>query len=79
MAGAGGEEIDVAASYLSGALRQRRTGLGWRSLAELPAPAAEPSVGLAEVDATLEEISALSGRRLDGRAPRGGRRRCSVG
>ena len=61
VAGAGGEEIDVAASYLSGTLRQRRTGLGWRSLAELPAPAEEPSVGLVEVDETLEEISALSG------------------
>ena len=61
VAGAGGEEIDIAASYLSGTLRQRRTGLGWRSLADLPAPAAEPSVGLVEVDATLEEISALSG------------------
>ena len=32
VASAGGEEIDVAASYLSGTLRQRRTGLGWRSL-----------------------------------------------
>ncbi len=61
VAGAGGEEIDVAASYLSGTLRQRRTGLGWRSLADLPEPATEPSVGLVEVDATLEEISALSG------------------
>ena len=61
VAGAGGEEIDVAASYLSGTLRQRRTGLGWRSLAELPAPAEEPTVGLVEVDETLEEISALSG------------------
>ena len=61
VAGAGGEEIDVAASYLSGTLRQRRTGLGWRSLAELPHPADEPTVGLVEVDETLEEISALSG------------------
>jgi ATP-dependent DNA ligase I len=61
VASAGGEEIDVAASYLSGTLRQRRTGLGWRSLAELPPPAEEPTAGLVEVDETLEEISALSG------------------
>ena len=61
VAEAGGEEIDVAASYLSGTLRQRRTGLGWRSLAELPQPAEEPAVGLLEVDEMLEEISALSG------------------
>ena len=72
VAGAGGEEIDVAASYLSGTLRQRRTGLGWRSLADLPEPATEPSVGLVEVDATLEEISALSGAGSMGVAPRGG-------
>jgi DNA ligase-1 len=61
VAGEGAEEIDIAASYLSGTLRQRRTGLGWRGLAELPEPAAEASVGLTQVDATLEEISALSG------------------
>ncbi len=57
----GAEEIDIAASYLSGTLRQRRTGLGWRGLSDLPQPAAEPSVGLTEIDATLEEISVLSG------------------
>ena len=59
--GAGAEEIDIAASYLSGTLRQRRTGVGWRGLAEVPAPADEPSVTLTEVDSTLEEISVLSG------------------
>jgi DNA ligase-1 len=57
----GVEEIDIAASYLSGTLRQRRTGLGWRGLADLPTPAAEPSVGLVEIDATLEAIGALAG------------------
>jgi DNA ligase-1 len=57
----GAEEIDIAASYLSGTLRQRRTGLGWRGLADLPPPADQPSVGLTEVDATLEEISVLAG------------------
>jgi DNA ligase-1 len=57
----GADEIDIAASYLSGTLRQRRTGLGWRGLADLPEPATEPSVGLTEVDATLEKVSALAG------------------
>src|SRR6185436_11980679 len=61
VAGVGADEIDVAASYLSGTLRQRRTGLGWRGLADLPEPATEPSVHLSEVDAALEEISVLSG------------------
>ena len=37
-------------------MRQRRTGLGWRSLAELSQPAEEPAVGLLEVDEMLEEI-----------------------
>ncbi len=55
------EEIDIAASYLSGTLRQRRTGLGWRGLADLPQPAAEPTVGLAEIDASLEGLSVISG------------------
>ena len=59
--GAQADEIDIAASYLSGTLRQRRTGVGWRGLSDVPEPADGPSVTLAEVDAELEEISALSG------------------
>jgi DNA ligase-1 len=59
--GAGADEIDIASSYLSGTLRQRRTGVGWRGLADVPDPADEATVTLTEVDATLEEISALSG------------------
>ncbi len=55
------DEIDIAASYLSGTLRQRRTGVGWRGLADLPAPAPEPSTTLAEVDAALERLGALAG------------------
>ena len=56
-----GDEVDIAASYLSGTLRQRRTGLGWRGLAEAPEPASAPSVSLTEVDDTLERIGSLSG------------------
>jgi DNA ligase-1 len=56
-----GDELDIAASYLSGTLRQRRTGVGWRGLAEAPEPAASPSVELAEVDATLDDLGTLSG------------------
>ncbi|MBO9520541.1 MAG: ATP-dependent DNA ligase [Nocardioidaceae bacterium] len=55
------DEVEIATAYLSGTLLQRRTGVGWRGLADLPAPAATPSVGLTEVDATLERIAALSG------------------
>jgi DNA ligase-1 len=55
------DEVEIVTAYLSGALRQRRTGVGWRGLAELPEPAETPTVGVTEVDATLEEISGLAG------------------
>ncbi|TNC19762.1 ATP-dependent DNA ligase [Georgenia sp. 311] len=54
-------EVDVVATYLSGRVRQRRTGLGWRTLADLPAPAAAPTLTPTEVDERLEHIAALSG------------------
>ncbi|PWN03682.1 ATP-dependent DNA ligase [Nocardioides silvaticus] len=52
---------ELVAAYVSGRLRQRRTGVGWRSLQTLPEPAAEPSLGVDEVDGAFEELSALSG------------------
>ncbi|WP_152188284.1 ATP-dependent DNA ligase [Georgenia satyanarayanai] len=55
------EEIDVVATYLSGRVRQRRTGVGWRSLAQLPDPAPAPSLTPTDVDARLEAVSALAG------------------
>jgi DNA ligase-1 len=55
------DEVKIVTAYLSGTLRQRRTGLGWRGLAELPEPAATPSLGVLEVDAALERIAGLSG------------------
>ena len=33
-----GDDVFVVATYLSGALTQRRTGVGWRSLTDLPDP-----------------------------------------
>jgi len=60
-AAGGADELDIAASYLSGTLRQRRTGVGWRGLSDVPPAADEPSVSLSEVDATLEDLSVLSG------------------
>ncbi len=55
------DEVELVATYLSGTLRQRRTGIGWRGLAQLPEPAGTASLGLLEVDAALERIAALSG------------------
>jgi DNA ligase-1 len=54
-------EVETTTSYLSGALRQRRTGLGWRGLRQLPAPASSTSLTVAEVDAAFEEMSRVAG------------------
>lgn len=61
LADAGPGDLEIAVSYLAGSLRQRRPGLGWRGLAELPAAAAEASLTLRQVDATFEDMAGLSG------------------
>ena len=58
-------------AYLSGELRQRRTGVGWASLRDLPPPAGVPELRVAEVDAALAAIAA-AGRARVGR-PRAAR------
>ena len=58
---AGEMDIEIAVSYLAGSLRQRRTGLGWRSLQELPAAAATPTLTLIEVDAAFDAMARLAG------------------
>ncbi|GAA3651570.1 ATP-dependent DNA ligase [Nocardioides ginsengisoli] len=60
-------ERALVAHYLSGRLRQRRTGLGWRSLQSLPSPADAPSLSVAEVDAAFAAMSVLSGAGSAGR------------
>ncbi|MCW2765582.1 MAG: ligase ATP-dependent Dnl1 [Nocardioides sp.] len=55
------DEIEIVTSYLGGALRQRRTGLGWRAVSTLPPPAAEPSLTVLEVHAAFDAIAALGG------------------
>ncbi|MFN8033299.1 MAG: ATP-dependent DNA ligase [Mycobacterium sp.] len=52
----------IVVSWLSGELPQRQIGVGWASLRTLPAPAGEPSLTVAAVDATFTEIGALSGK-----------------
>ncbi|MDM7856431.1 ATP-dependent DNA ligase [Cellulomonas alba] len=54
-------DVPVVARYLGGELRQRRTGLGWRSVSALPDPADEPTLTVLGVDAEFERIAALSG------------------
>jgi DNA ligase-1 len=55
-------EIALVVTYLSGSLRQRRTGVGWASLSSIPPPAAEPAFTVRQVDAAFEEIAAIGGQ-----------------
>ncbi len=54
-------EVATAVAFLSGELRQRQIGVGWAALRDLPAPAAEPGLEVAEVDAAFERIGGLAG------------------
>ncbi|MGH3332122.1 MAG: ATP-dependent DNA ligase, partial [Nocardioidaceae bacterium] len=58
---AGPSEVETTSAYLSGVLRQRRTGLGWRGLSDLPAPAGTSTLSVAEVNDAFERISAVTG------------------
>ena len=60
-------DIEVTVVYLSGELMQRRTGVGWASLAAAPPPADRPSLTVAEVDDAFEAMSAMSGPGSAGR------------
>jgi DNA ligase 1 len=55
------DEVGVGVAYLSGDLRQRQIGVGWRSLRDLPAPAADATFTVGEVDDACERIGAMSG------------------
>ena len=54
-------ELPIVAAWIGGSLRQRRTGLGWRSMTELPDPTDVPTLAVAEVDAAFEALAGLSG------------------
>jgi DNA ligase-1 len=54
-------DIEIVVSYLSGSLRQRRTGVGWRALQTLPEPVPQPSLHIASVDAAFERLAELQG------------------
>ncbi len=55
------DEIATVVSYLAGSLRQRRTGLGWRSMQTMPAPATSSSLAVTDVHEAFERIAALAG------------------
>ncbi len=54
-------ELEVVVSYLGGALRQRRTGLGWRGVSELPPPAPDPTLSVLDVNDAFEAMSTIAG------------------
>src|SRR6188472_1042441 len=55
------DDVEIVVSYLSGSLRQRRTGVGWKSLQTVPPPADVPSLTVGEVDAVFAQVANLSG------------------
>jgi DNA ligase-1 len=55
------QEVETVTAYLSGMLRQRRTGLGRRSLTDVPAAADESTLTVAEVHHLFERVSAVAG------------------
>ena len=61
LAAADPNEVGLVVAYLAGELRQRRTGVGYAALRDLPPPADQASLGVSEVDASFEEISQVSG------------------
>lgn len=58
---AGPDEVALTVTYLSGELRQRRTGVGWASLRSLPPPAEQATLRIREVDEAFARAQALSG------------------
>src|SRR5215203_1350736 len=61
LAGAAPDEVAPAVAFLSGRLTQRQIGVGWAQLRDPPAPAAEPSLTVAEVDQAFAMIGAIGG------------------
>ncbi len=55
------DDLPTVVSWLSGRLTQRRTGLGWAGLRDVPEPAAEPSLTVAEVQRAFDRLAATAG------------------
>jgi DNA ligase-1 len=56
------DEVRIVVAILSGEVRQGKIGIGFATLqAVAPAPAAEASLSVAEVDRVMEEMSSVSG------------------
>ena len=55
------ETVEVAVSFLCGDLRQRRTGIGWATLRDLPSAAPVSSLSIDEVDAAFATAAEATG------------------
>ncbi|MEV7127254.1 ATP-dependent DNA ligase [Streptomyces sp. NPDC093260] len=55
------DDVPIVIPYLAGRLPQGRLGVGWKVLGRRVAPAAEPSLTVAQVDARLSELGKVSG------------------
>src|SRR5947207_1109153 len=55
------DEAGIVVSYLSGELRQRRTGIGWAALRDAPKPAASATLEIADVDGAFARLASASG------------------
>ncbi|MGB9372784.1 MAG: ATP-dependent DNA ligase [Jiangellales bacterium] len=55
-------DVGLVVRYLTGELRQRRTGVGVAALRALPPPAATASLTVSYVDAVFADLATMSGR-----------------
>lgn len=54
-------DVPLVIPYLAGRLPQGRIGVGWNALKDPVAPAAEPTLAVADVDAALTALAAVAG------------------
>ncbi len=54
-------DLEIVVAYLAGELRQRRTGLGYAALRDLPPPATTATLTVRDVDAAFAAMAALEG------------------
>jgi DNA ligase-1 len=57
----GPPEVAAGVAFLAGEPRQRRLGVGWASLRELPPAAGEPALTVADIDVTFGRLAELAG------------------
>jgi DNA ligase-1 len=55
------DDLPIVVTWLSGRTLQRRTGLGWASLIDMPPPAETPRLTLAEVNRVFETAQQAAG------------------